>query len=244
MRLKVSSAKRRPFCLGLNVLMSWHPDQCSNPATESSCGVLAHICGPALTYQTLSPATVKWSRKGYHVLSHAPCWFSLLIGKRPWNMEPYLTFDVISVRYKDKRTSLMTSQWRFRPPSAFLTATVRPSYTVFIRWFRPDYCDSWDFKAAVTFQIVTNIVWAWDKFVTPCLLPRIQQFIHTYHRNTTLGLRPRVVLRCCVWINSRIRVSKQGVTNNNSRNNSLDHTHPSTITEMVIRGPFSNMDDL
>ena len=29
-------------------------------------------------------------------------------------------------------------------------------------------------------------------------------------------LRPRVVLRCCVWINSRIRVSKQGVTNNNS----------------------------
>ena len=32
--------------------------------------------------------------------------------------------------------------------------------------------------------------------------------------NTTLGFRPRVVLRCCVWINSRIRVSKQGVTNN------------------------------
>ena len=27
-------------------------------------------------------------------------------------------------------------------------------------------------------------------------------------------LRPRVVLRCCVWINSRIRVSEQGVTNN------------------------------
>ena len=45
-------------------------------------------------------------------------------------MEPYLTFDVISMRYKDKGTSLMTSQWRFRPPSAFLTATVRPSNTV------------------------------------------------------------------------------------------------------------------
>ena len=28
-----------------------------------------------------------------------------------------------------------------------------------------------------------------------------------------LGLRPRLVLRCCVWMNSRIRVSKQGVTN-------------------------------
>ena len=32
-------------------------------------------------------------------------------------MEPYLTFDVISARYKDKGTSLMTSQWRFRPRS-------------------------------------------------------------------------------------------------------------------------------
>ena len=42
-------------------------------------------------------------------------------------MEAYLTFDVISVRYKDKGTSLMTSQWRFRPLSAFLAATVRPS---------------------------------------------------------------------------------------------------------------------
>ena len=51
--------------------------------------------------------------------------------------------------------------------------------------------------------------------------------------NTTLGLRPRVVLRCCVWINSRIRVSKQGVTNNISQQNDgcksislyLDHQH-------------------
>ena len=39
------------------------------------------------------------------------------------------------------------------------------------------------------------------------------KFIHTQHRNTTRGRRPSVVLRCCVWINSRIRVSKQGVTN-------------------------------
>ena len=29
-----------------------------------------------------------------------------------------------------------------------------------------------------------------------------------------LAFRPCVVLRCCVWINSRIRVSKQGVINN------------------------------
>ena len=130
-------------------------------------------------------------------------------------MEPYLTFDVISVRYKDKGTSLMTSQWRFRPSAAFLTATVRPSNTAFIRWFRPDQCDSWDFKAVETFQNVTNIVWAWDKFVTPCLLPRIRELIHTQHRNTTRGRRPSVVLRCCVWINSRIRISKQGVTNSN-----------------------------
>ena len=33
------------------------------------------------------------------------------------------------------------------------------------------------------------------------------------HRNTTLGIRPRVVLRCFERINSRIHISKQGVTN-------------------------------
>ena len=72
------------------------------------------------------------SNKDISSLSHAPCWFSLLIGQQPWNMEPYLTYDVISVRYKDKGTSLMPSQWRFRPPSAFLTTTIQPSNTVFI----------------------------------------------------------------------------------------------------------------
>ena len=32
--------------------------------------------------------------------------------------------------------------------------------------------------------------------VTPCLLTRIREFIHTQHRNTTCGRRPSVVLRC------------------------------------------------
>ena len=42
----------------------------------------------------------------------------------------------------------------------------------------------------------------WTKFctgillVTPCLLTRIREFIHTQHRNTTRGRRPSVVLRC------------------------------------------------
>ena len=32
--------------------------------------------------------------------------------------------------------------------------------------------------------------------VTPCLLPRIREFIHTQHRNTSRDQRPGVVLRC------------------------------------------------
>ena len=32
--------------------------------------------------------------------------------------------------------------------------------------------------------------------VTPCLLTRIREFIHTQHRNTTCGRRPSVLLRC------------------------------------------------
>ena len=39
--------------------------------------------------------------------------------------------------------------------------------------------------------------------VTPCLLMRIREFIHTQHRNTTCGRRPSVVLWCKGWINSR-----------------------------------------
>ena len=37
----------------------------------------------------------------------------------------------------------------------------------------------WGFKAAETSQNLTNIVWASDKFVTPCVLPRIREFIQT-----------------------------------------------------------------
>ena len=37
----------------------------------------------------------------------------------------YLMFDIISVRYKEKGTLLMMSQWPFQPPSPFFaTATV------------------------------------------------------------------------------------------------------------------------
>ena len=121
--------------------------------------------------------------------------------------------------HKEKGTSLMMSQWRSRPPTTFIVAVMRPSNTVFIKLFRPGKRDRWGFKAAETFLNVTNIVWVWNKFVTTSLLPRIREFIHTKHRNTKRGLRSRVVLRCCVWISSRICVSKQGVTNNTSPSN-------------------------
>ena len=82
-----------------------------------------------------------------------------------------LTSSVLDIKTKERHL------WRHNGDS------------VFIRRFRPDWCDSWDFKAAETFQNVINIVWSWDKFVTPCLLPRIREFIHTQHRDTTRGRR-------------------------------------------------------
>ena len=42
------------------------------------------------------------------ILSHARCWLSLLIGEQPWSVYTYLTFDAISVRYKETGASLMT----------------------------------------------------------------------------------------------------------------------------------------
>ena len=99
--------------------------------------------------------------------------------------------------------NVMRKKWRSRPPSTFLATAMPSSNTVFIRWFRPDKRCIWDLKDSETFQNLTNIVRVWDKFVTPCLLPRIRSFIHIEHRDTTLGLRSRWVLRRCVWINYR-----------------------------------------
>ena len=42
-------------------------------------------------------------------------------------------------------------------------------YNQITRCFWPYSWDSWDFKAAETFYNVTNIVWAWDKFLSPLL---------------------------------------------------------------------------
>ena len=55
--------------------------------------------------------------------------------------------------------------------------------------------------------LVQIMAWRWPSakplhifhaimLVTPCLLTRIREFIHTQHRNTTRGRRPSVVLRC------------------------------------------------
>ena len=138
--------------------------------------------------------------------------FWLVNNREIWSRILRLTSSAWIIKTKERHWWRHNGDSDRRPLSSPLR--YRPRNIVFIRWFRTDYCGSWDFKAAETLQNVTNIVLAWGKFVTPCLLPRIRVFIHTKHCNTTLGLRPRVVLKCCVWINSRIRVSKQGVTNN------------------------------
>ena len=82
------------------------------------------------------------------------------------------------LKYDGKGTSSMTSQWGSRPTSALLAAAMRSSNTVFMRWFMPDKRGIWNLKAAETFQNL-DFAWAWDKFATPCLRPRIREFIHT-----------------------------------------------------------------
>ena len=56
---------------------------------------------------------------------------------------------------------------------------------LFIRRFRTYWLGSYNFKSAEMFHTFTNIVWAWDKFVTPCFPPWIREFIHTWHRKNT-----------------------------------------------------------
>ena len=61
-------------------------------------------------FSGVNHAITSVSAKWYLRLSHVRCWLSLLIGYQPWSVYTYFTCDVISVRYKEKRTLLMTSQ--------------------------------------------------------------------------------------------------------------------------------------
>ena len=53
--------------------------------------------------------------------------------------------------YKEKGTSLMTSQCWSKPPFAFLTTAMWPSNSVFIRWFKSDKRNRWDVKVVEKF---------------------------------------------------------------------------------------------
>ena len=82
----------------------------------------------------------------------------------PWTMlsKMYLTFDVISVRYKEKGPSLLTAQWRFKPLVTSLK--LRPS-NLCLWWFRP----GWNVSACDKYCL--SIGWIRH----PYLFPRIRQ---------------------------------------------------------------------
>ena len=132
-------------------------------------------------------------------------------------MEPYLTFDVISVRYKDKGTSLMTSQWRFRP---------RRPLSLPLRYDLVTLCLYGDLGQV---NVKAGILKLRKRFRMSQILfehgmnslPLV--CFRGYGNSSTFSIAiPRLafgrpcynVLQCCVWINYRIPVSKQGVTNN------------------------------
>ena len=85
-------------------------------------------------------------------------------------------------------TWILTRQWGYSVASGRC-----PKHE--IRWWR----QTWD--TAPYFTVVNQSEARISTehgiiLVTPCLLTRIREFIHTQHRNTTRGRRPRVVLRC------------------------------------------------
>ena len=68
------------------------------------------------------------------VLTHASDWLTT-----PRSINTYLTFDVISMKYDEKGTSLMTMAIATAVHfPCRCDAAMRPSNTVFIRWFKPD----------------------------------------------------------------------------------------------------------
>ena len=135
------------------------------------------------------------------------------LAKKPWSIHTYLTFEVIIVRKKRNERHWWLHNDDHGGP-IFLPLRWYCGNTVFIQWFRLDKRDKWDFKDAETFlecewqtlfehgiNSLPLVCWRGYGNLSPHLASQ-------YH-----ACPSRVVLRCCVWINSRIRVSKQGVTN-------------------------------
>ena len=71
---------------------------------------------------------------------------------------------------------MMASQWLTQPSAISPDAAIRRCFT--IRRFSPDLRSDCAFKTLETPEHGVQIVWAWDKFVFPCLLLRIPEFIH------------------------------------------------------------------
>ena len=97
------------------------------------------------------------------------------------SIDTYLTFGVISVRYKRKERHWWRHNGDSYPSRRRLSSLLQCDRVTLCS------CDdlgqineifNWEFNTAETCQSEKNIVWAWDKFVTPCLLPRIREFIH------------------------------------------------------------------
>ena len=112
----------------------------------------------------------------FYPMLRADSRFWLVNNREIWRRISRLTSSAWDIKTKERHL------WRHNGDSDRRPLSLPPRYdlvTLCLYRFRPDWCDSWDFKAAEMFQNVTNIVWAWDKFVTPCLLPRIREFIHT-----------------------------------------------------------------
>ena len=108
---------------------------------------------------------------------------------------------------------------------------MRPSNTELARWFRQDKSDSWDLwkhfrKWQTSFEHGINSL--------PVVCFRANGNLST--RSIAIPrFRLRVVLRCCVWINSRIRESKQGVANNTQWGCKPRHVPLSSVPYYKIR---------
>ena len=110
----------------------------------------------------------------------------------------YLTFDVISVSYKEKRKPKMKSQWRFWSKATSSDAAKRVSLTVV--WGQGEE------KIGLSKQ---GTRWAMEYtsfgngmksvLITPCLLTRIAEFDNMQHGNSTRGRR------CCIEMLSVVK---------------------------------------
>ena len=208
LHLKTSSAKWRLFCLGLNVLSNHlqgrHNQEWVNRVYDI---FLPSLVCMIYKHESNRGVSLRWRHNDHDSVSnHQPhgCLLNRLFRRR-WKKTSKLRVTglcagnspgPVNSPHKGPVTRKMfpfhdVIMWRM----CLLCILLAQYPAMDVTRYQEALFTNRDYLI-LGYEYLTTFICHKRDIITPCLLPRIREFIHTQHRNTTRGRRPSVVLRC------------------------------------------------